>query len=98
MLTSEVGKILSKNNTVILRVQCILDVLMRSAFLFLKIYGLKLNLDFYCGYSPERINPGDKNTIDKIIKVTSGSSPNAADFIDRLYKSVIKQELIKPNQ
>ena len=56
-----------------------------------KYSGLKLNLDFYCGYSPERINPGDKkNTIDKIIKVTSGSSPNAADFIDRLYKSVIK--------
>ncbi len=52
--------------------------------------GLKLNADFYAGYSPERINPGDKiNTLTKIKKVTSGSTPEAADFIDELYASII---------
>ena len=52
--------------------------------------GLKFNQDFYVGYSPERINPGDKiNTLTKIKKVTSGSTPEAADFIDALYASII---------
>ena len=52
--------------------------------------GLKLNKDFYVGYSPERINPGDKNhTVSKIKKVTSGSSKDAAIFIDKIYSSVI---------
>lgn len=52
--------------------------------------GLKYNSDFYCGYSPERINPGDKvNTLTKIIKVTSGSTPEVADWIDGLYSSII---------
>jgi len=52
--------------------------------------GLKFNEDFYCGYSPERINPGDKeHTVTKILKVTSGSTPEIAKFIDNLYKSVI---------
>ena len=51
---------------------------------------LKYNEDFFCGYSPERINPGDKkNTLTKIIKVTSGSTPEAALFVDSLYKSII---------
>lgn len=53
--------------------------------------GLKLNLDFFAGYSPERINPGDKaRQIDTIIKVTSGSTPEAADYIDKLYKRIVK--------
>lgn len=52
--------------------------------------GLKFNEDFYCGYSPERINPGDKvNTLTKIKKVTSGSTPEIADVVDELYKSII---------
>ncbi|WP_316811435.1 nucleotide sugar dehydrogenase [Pedobacter heparinus] len=52
--------------------------------------GLKYNAEFYCGYSPERINPGDKiNTLTKIIKVTSGSTPEVADWIDKLYASII---------
>lgn len=52
--------------------------------------GLKFNSDFYCGYSPERINPGDKvNTLTKIKKVTSGSTPEIATFVDDLYKSII---------
>lgn len=52
--------------------------------------GLKFNDDFYCGYSPERINPGDKiNTITKIIKITSGSTAQTAAFVDDLYRSII---------
>lgn len=52
--------------------------------------GLQFNIDFTAGYSPERINPGDKqHTVTKIKKVTSGSTPEAADFIDSLYSSVI---------
>jgi UDP-N-acetyl-D-galactosamine dehydrogenase len=52
--------------------------------------GLKYNEDFFCGYSPERINPGDKHhTVKKIIKVTSGCNPQIADFVDELYRSVI---------
>jgi len=52
---------------------------------------LKYNEDFYCGYSPERINPGDKkNTLTKIIKVTSGSNPKTASFVDSLYDSIIE--------
>jgi UDP-N-acetyl-D-galactosamine dehydrogenase len=51
---------------------------------------LKYNKDFFCGYSPERINPGDKiNTLVNIIKVTSGSTPEIADIIDKLYSSII---------
>ena len=52
--------------------------------------GLKFNQDFYCGYSPERINPGDKeHRLQNIMKVTSGSSHDAAIFVDRLYKDII---------
>jgi UDP-N-acetyl-D-galactosamine dehydrogenase len=52
--------------------------------------GLKFNEDFFCGYSPERINPGDKvHTVTKIQKVTSGSTPEIAEVVDQLYKSVI---------
>lgn len=56
-----------------------------------KISGLKFNDDFFAGYSPERINPGDKeHTVTKILKVTSGSTPEVATYVDDLYKSVIK--------
>ncbi len=52
--------------------------------------GLKFNQDFFCGYSPERINPGDKeNTLTTIKKITSGSTPEIADIVDDLYRSVI---------
>jgi UDP-N-acetyl-D-glucosamine/UDP-N-acetyl-D-galactosamine dehydrogenase len=55
-----------------------------------KYSGLKFNEDFFCGYSPERINPGDKvNTLTKIKKVTSGSTPEVAEVVDQLYKSII---------
>lgn len=52
--------------------------------------GLVFNEDFYCGYSPERINPGDEfHTVTQILKVTSGSTPEIAEFIDALYRSII---------
>lgn len=55
-----------------------------------KVSGLKFNVDFFAGYSPERINPGDKvNTLTNIRKVTSGSTPEVADFVDALYGSII---------
>ena len=55
------------------------------------ISGLVFNKDFYCGYSPERINPGDKvNTLTKIKKVTSGSTPEVAEEVDALYNSIIE--------
>mgnify|MGYP001036128728 CR=1 FL=1 len=55
-----------------------------------RVSGLKFNVDFFAGYSPERINPGDKeHTVSKILKVTSGSTPEAADKVDALYNSVI---------
>lgn len=55
-----------------------------------KVSGLKFNVDFFAGYSPERINPGDKeHTVDKILKVTSGSTPEAGEKVNELYKSVI---------
>lgn len=55
-----------------------------------EVSGLTFNKDFYAGYSPERINPGDKeHTVTKILKVTSGSTPEAATYIDSLYASVI---------
>ncbi len=55
-----------------------------------KFSGKKFNVDFFCGYSPERINPGDKvNTLTKIKKITSGSTPEVADAVDALYGSII---------
>ena len=53
--------------------------------------GMKFNVDFFCGYSPERINPGDKeHTLTKIKKITSGSTPEVAEIVDALYNSILK--------
>ena len=55
-----------------------------------KVSGLKFNEDFFAGYSPERINPGDKeHTVEKIVKITSGSTPEVAETVDRVYGSVL---------
>ena len=55
-----------------------------------RVSGLKFNVDFFAGYSPERINPGDKeHTVEKIRKVTSGSTPEIADLVDAVYNSVL---------
>ncbi|EFZ2221861.1 Vi polysaccharide biosynthesis UDP-N-acetylglucosamine C-6 dehydrogenase TviB, partial [Shigella sonnei] len=55
-----------------------------------KVSGLKFNIDFFAGYSPERINPGDKeHRVTNILKVTSGSTPDVAEYVDQLYKLII---------
>jgi UDP-N-acetyl-D-glucosamine/UDP-N-acetyl-D-galactosamine dehydrogenase len=87
-----VGKVLKKGDIVIYEStvypgvtedECV-PVLERTS-------GLKFNVDFFVGYSPERINPGDKeHTVDKILKITSGSNQETAIKVDNLYKSVIK--------
>jgi len=61
-----------------------------------KVSGLKFNQDFFAGYSPERINPGDKQRrLTNIVKITSGSTPEAADFVDALYRSILTVETYK---
>ena len=63
-----------------------------------KISKLKYNKDFFCGYSPERINPGDKKrTLTKILKITSGSNQKITDIVDALYRSIIKAGTYKVN-
>ena len=60
--------------------------------------GLKFNKDFFCGYSPERINPGDNiHSISNIIKITSGSTPKISNLIDKIYKDIIKAGTYKVN-
>lgn len=55
-----------------------------------RVSGLRFNTDFFCGYSPERINPGDRqHRLETIIKVTSGSTPEAAEFVDALYRRIV---------
>ena len=85
------GEILKKGDTVIYESTvypgCTQEVCVP---LLEKSSGLFLNSDFYCGYSPERIVPGDKvNTLTTIMKVTSGSTPEIANFVDDLYASII---------
>lgn len=86
-----VGKVLKKGDTVIYESTVYPGVTEDECVPILeKFSGLKFNIDFFVGYSPERINPGDKeHTVDKILKVTSGSTPDAGKKIDNLYKSVI---------
>jgi UDP-N-acetyl-D-galactosamine dehydrogenase len=86
-----VGKVLKKGDIVIYESTVYPGVTEDECVPVLeKISGLVFNEDFYAGYSPERINPGDKNhTVEKILKVTSGSTPDKAILIDKLYKSVI---------
>ena len=87
-----VGKILKKNDIVIYESTVYPGCTEEDCVPVLeKESGLKFNQDFFCGYSPERINPGDKiNTLTKIKKVTSGSTPKIADFVDDLYSSIIE--------
>ena len=86
-----VGKVLKKGDVVIYESTVYPGVTEEECVPVLeKISGLKFNVDFYAGYSPERINPGDKeHTVEKILKVTSGSTPEIGVFVDELYKSVI---------
>ena len=86
-----IGSVLSKNNIVIYESTVYPGVTEDICVPELeKSSGMKLNQDFYCGYSPERINPGDKvHTVTKILKVTSGSTPEIAKEVDDLYKQII---------
>ncbi|SHG60342.1 nucleotide sugar dehydrogenase [Flavobacterium johnsoniae] len=86
-----VGKILKKGDVVIYESTVYPGVTEEQCVPVLeKVSGLKFNEDFFAGYSPERINPGDKeHTVEKILKVTSGSTPEIGLKVDALYKSVI---------
>lgn len=86
-----VGKVLKKNDIVIYESTVYPGCTEEDCVPILESYsGLKFNVDFFCGYSPERINPGDKvNTLTKIKKVTSGSTAEIADLVDALYSSII---------
>lgn len=86
-----VGKVISKGDIVIYESTVYPGVTEEECLPIVEeVSGLKLNVDFYAGYSPERINPGDKeHTVDKIKKVTSGSTPEIADTVDDLYNSVL---------
>lgn len=86
-----VGKVLKKGDVVIYESTVYPGVTEEECVPVLeKVSGLQFNIDFFVGYSPERINPGDKeHTVDKILKVTSGSTPEIGQKINELYKSVI---------
>lgn len=86
-----VGKVISKGNIVIYESTVYPGVTEEECLPVVeRVSGLKFNVDFFAGYSPERINPGDKlHTVEKIKKVTSGSTPEVADIVDALYNSVL---------
>lgn len=89
--SESVGKVLKKGDIVIYESTVYPGATEEECVPILeKFSGLKFNQDFYCGYSPERINPGDKvHTVTKILKVTAGSTPEIAIKVDNLYKSII---------
>ena len=86
-----VGKVISKGDIVIYESTVYPGVTEEECLPVVeKVSGLRFNVDFFAGYSPERINPGDKeHTVEKIRKVTSGSTPEIADIVDNLYNSVL---------
>lgn len=86
-----VGKVISKGDVVVYESTVYPGVTEDECLPVVeKVSGLKFNVDFFAGYSPERINPGDKvHTVEKIKKITSGSTPEIADLIDHVYGSVL---------
>ena len=86
-----VGKVISKGDVVVYESTVYPGVTEEECLPVVeKVSGLKFNVDFIAGYSPERINPGDKlHTVEKILKVTSGSTPEVADYVDAVYNSVL---------
>ena len=89
--STTVGKIISKGNIVVYESTVYPGVTENECIPVVeKVSGLKYNVDFYAGYSPERINPGDKlHTVEKIKKVTSGSTPEIGEIVNDVYASVI---------
>lgn len=86
-----VGKVISKDDIVVYESTVYPGVTEEECLPVVeRVSGLKFNIDFFAGYSPERINPGDKfHTVEKIKKVTSGSTPEIADLVDTVYNSVL---------
>ena len=86
-----VGKVISKGDIVVYESTVYPGVTEEECLPVVeRVSGLKFNEDFFAGYSPERINPGDKeHTVEKIKKVTSGSTPEIADLVDNVYNSVL---------
>lgn len=86
-----VGKVISKGDIVVYESTVYPGVTEEECLPVVeRVSGLKFNVDFFAGYSPERINPGDKlHTVEKIKKVTSGSTPEIADVVDGVYSSVL---------
>lgn len=86
-----IGKVISKDDIVVYESTVYPGVTEEECLPVVeKVSGLKFNEDFFAGYSPERINPGDKeHTVEKIKKVTSGSTPEIADIVDNIYNSVL---------
>ena len=86
-----VGKVISKGDVVVYESTVYPGVTEEECLPVVeRVSGLKFNKDFFAGYSPERINPGDKlHTVEKIQKVTSGSTPEVADYVDGVYNSVL---------
>ena len=88
--TQSVAKVLKKGDIVVYESTVYPGVTEEICVPLLEQSGLKFNEDFFCGYSPERINPGDKeHTVTKIKKITSGSTPEVADKVDEVYRSII---------
>lgn len=89
--SESVGKVISKGDIVIYESTVYPGVTEEECLPVVeRVSGLKFNKDFFAGYSPERINPGDKeHTVEKIRKVTSGSTPEIAEIVDNLYNSVL---------
>ena len=88
--TQSVAKVLKKGDIVVYESTVYPGVTEEICVPLLEQSGLKFNEDFFCGYSPERINPGDKeHTVTKIKKITSGSTPEVADKVDEVYHSII---------
>ena len=88
--TQSVAKVLKKGDIVVYESTVYPGVTEEICVPLLEESGLKFNEDFFCGYSPERINPGDKeHTVTKIKKITSGSTPEIADKVDEVYRSII---------
>ena len=87
-----VGKVISKGDIVVYESTVYPGVTEEECVPVIeKVSGLRLNKDFYAGYSPERINPGDKqHTVEKIRKITSGSTPEIGEFVNKIYGSVIE--------
>jgi UDP-N-acetyl-D-galactosamine dehydrogenase len=86
-----IGKVIKKNDIVIYESTVYPGATEEKCVPVLeRISGMKYNVDFFAGYSPERINPGDKDhRVTNILKVTSGSTPEVAEFVDQLYKLII---------